>query len=396
MQQGEEKELRSALYQRIAGSFKGPATHGFDKRKITARSIPEIKTEEYKENESHVQPSSTHQSTKERIDDGLQESLKSRGRQVMAVTSRGTKAEEYNQEDDHIPPPSAKTMEEDASQIVRWKKKNRKETEKNNLRITLPSVGMQVWFSPELAQMREKLVSLHHRSKLTQNSKLKTAYKDFKKDYSKQLLLAKNKFNAEFINTATNKSKAAWMLIKQEISSNIPHDIPIRPNILNNQFVTIIENILSEVQQPQCSPLTLLNNLKLSKNVFKWATPHKIIKIVKGFKSSKTRYAYGLTNELVKHVIHVIAFPLSVVFITCLQSGTFPDELEYTKTFSILKKRDPKDPDSYRPISVVPILVLVLEKTLDQSSCERELRKTLIEWGLNKRLNITFCLQSSE
>ncbi|KAG8233454.1 hypothetical protein J437_LFUL010565 [Ladona fulva] len=152
--------------------------------------------------------------------------------------------------------------------------------------------------------MREKLVSLHHRSKLTQNSKLKTAYKDFKKDYSKQLLLAKNKFNAEFINTATNKSKAAWMLIKQETSSNIPHDIPIRPNILNNHFVTITENILTEVQQPQCSPLTLLNNLKLSKKIFKWAwvTHHEIIKIVKGFKSSKTRGAYGLTNELVKHL----------------------------------------------------------------------------------------------
>ncbi|KAG8236735.1 hypothetical protein J437_LFUL014232, partial [Ladona fulva] len=181
--------------------------HGFDRRKITASLIPEIKTEEYKENKSHVQPSSTCQSTKERIDYGLQDTSKSRGRQVMAVTSRGTKAEEYNQEDDHIPPPSAKTTDKDGFQIVQRKKKNRKE----------------------------------------------------------------------------------------------------------------------------------------------------------GFKSSKTRDAYGLTNELVKHVIHVIAFPLSVVFNNCLQSRTFPDELKYTKTFPNLKKGDPKDPDNNRPISVVPILGKILE-----------------------------------
>ncbi|KAG8315730.1 hypothetical protein J6590_065499 [Homalodisca vitripennis] len=99
------------------------------------------------------------------------------------------------------------------------------------------------WYTPELDNLKNIVMSLFRRSQTTGLESDINSYKTAKKQYKIALCQAKKKFNENFIATASNKCKAAWQVIKMESgASSATHAAPDADN-LNKFFTAGVEEV---------------------------------------------------------------------------------------------------------------------------------------------------------
>ena len=83
-------------------------------------------------------------------------------------------------------------------------------------------------------------------------------------------------------------------------------------------------------------------------------------------KSKKYSGMDGLGGEMCKRVWLAAADFIERMFNKCLQRGYFPDEWKIANVIILLKRqgRARDNPESYRPISLLPVLGKALEKLM--------------------------------
>jgi len=88
--------------------------------------------------------------------------------------------------------------------------------------------------------MRQYLLILYDRWKVSGSLVDKSNFKTFKKQYNKAIADAKRAANDEVIKSAKNKCKMAWKVIKNEAEPNkIRQPVPLSPDRLNSHFVNV-------------------------------------------------------------------------------------------------------------------------------------------------------------
>ena len=99
---------------------------------------------------------------------------------------------------------------------------------------------------------------------------------------------------------------------------------------------------------------------------FKFVSEIDIIKIIRELGSKSTFGVDGISSIFLKRYSHVLVKPLTVIINQSLQSGIFPDNLKIAKVLPIYKGNDldKNSVSSYRPISVLPAISKVFEKTV--------------------------------
>lgn len=227
------------------------------------------------------------------------------------------------------------------------------------------------WYNAELARLKLHVQMLHDLIKLVNGadkSTLQSKYSFYKKLYRDSISEAKKAYNVFYIESAPNKCKAAWEVVNSNRSSNSKSKPMASPNDFNDFFVQSVEDIVSNI--PPCRPETLdFFSTARPPNFFSvWreVRQDRIIKIVKGFKPSKSQDVYGVSCSMLKCVIESIADPLCVAINSCLRSGVFPDCLKIARTIPIFKKGDHKLLENYRPISIIPALAKLLETIMKE------------------------------
>ena len=70
----------------------------------------------------------------------------------------------------------------------------------------------------------------------------------------------------------------------------------------------------------------------------------------------------GISNYLIKFVIHEIKLPLSVIFNKSLKEGVFPSQMKLAQVIPLYKAKNKSLIENYRPVSLLPVLSKVLEK----------------------------------
>ena len=96
-------------------------------------------------------------------------------------------------------------------------------------------------------------------------------------------------------------------------------------------------------------------------------TENEIINYVNEFKPKKSRGYDEMDMFSLKFLIPVIVTPLTHIFNIALSTGTFPSLLKVGRVVPIYKKGDRIDPGNYRPISLLPQISKLLEKTSSDS-----------------------------
>ena len=81
-----------------------------------------------------------------------------------------------------------------------------------------------------------------------------------------------------------------------------------------------------------------------------------------------------LSNKVIKHILEIIAEPLTSIINQMLNTGIFPDSLKISKVLPLFKKDYDKLFSNYRPISLLPSISKKYLKRLFLTKCLNTLR----------------------
>lgn len=194
------------------------------------------------------------------------------------------------------------------------------------------------------------------------------AYLASKRAYRVNLITAKRQAYEQFIETSSNKYKAAWEVINFEKCPLPSKDAQLDPELTNNFFLNSVTELSRNLPPISSSFTDFLGNTPSLPNCFHWKviSIEDLVKIVAKLSNSRSMDFYWLSNNIIKKTIHAIKKPLTFVFNKCLEQGFFPDSLKVSKVIPIYKKGAKDIPQSYRPVSIVPIFSKILETVMHQ------------------------------
>ena len=97
---------------------------------------------------------------------------------------------------------------------------------------------------------------------------------------------------------------------------------------------------------------------------FTYLTAEELKTITKGFKDGKAPGADNIPISIIKKTLDLISDPLLSIINLSLSSGVFPDRLKISKIIPIFKSDNASLAQNYRPISILPALILKFSKEL--------------------------------
>ena len=90
---------------------------------------------------------------------------------------------------------------------------------------------------------------------------------------------------------------------------------------------------------------------------------YAISSIIKSLKNKAMGYD-NINTKVVKTSIDVISNPLSHIINLCFSQGVVPEELKISLIVPIYKSGNNHHPTNYRPISLLPVLSKIFERSL--------------------------------
>ncbi|KAG8323835.1 hypothetical protein J6590_106260 [Homalodisca vitripennis] len=125
--------------------------------------------------------------------------------------------------------------------------------------------------SPELAALKDEVMSSFRRSCTTGLLSDRKVYIKAKKLYRAEIIEAKKSSYANFILNSDNTCRAAWQVVKSELGSNsVYHDIPAA-DVFANFFLEAVNNVRQSIPQVDTAEADLVQ-VATPQISFKWST----------------------------------------------------------------------------------------------------------------------------
>ena len=86
--------------------------------------------------------------------------------------------------------------------------------------------------------------------------------------------------------------------------------------------------------------------------------------IIKKLKNKKSCGFDELSSELLKMGSEVLSKPLTTIINKSIEEGRFPEEWKIAKVFPLHKKGDRTDVSNYRPVALLVVPSMVLERVV--------------------------------
>ena len=144
----------------------------------------------------------------------------------------------------------------------------------------------------------------------------------------------------------------------------------IPPLLEGNQFIPNFQEkckIFSNYFSDQCklhvnsSILRTFFRKTISKLSRVQTSEKQIVEIISKLKSKEAHGHDELSIAMLKLCPSEIAKPLNIIFANCLNTGAFPDIWKFANIQPVYKKGNRQLKNNYRPISLLPICVKILE-----------------------------------
>lgn len=202
-------------------------------------------------------------------------------------------------------------------------------------------------------------------------------YKTYRNKLTNIIRISRKMYYSDQFDKAKSNMKYTWDVINDLIGKkgkNSPNDnftmdnIPIKNEDIsytfNSFFVNVGPNLANKLDKPNVNFDSYLYEPATSSMFFNPTNPNEIIEITKSLKLSKSKGHDGISNFLLKQIIHSIASPLTHIFNLSINTGKCPDTLKIAKVNPIFKKDNPHEITNYRPISILPSISKILEKII--------------------------------
>ena len=164
------------------------------------------------------------------------------------------------------------------------------------------------------------------------------------------------------MNNLLRKSNDKQSVTELKYNGSVTSDSAEICNIFNEHFSHAGKETEKTVKSPMGrAPLQYVKR-RNSKFSIPRISETQISSIVMKMKAKHSSGYDGVSNYLLKSLIHVIKLPLCVVFNKSLQTGVFPNLMKLAKLIPLHKGGERDVCDNYRPISLLPIISKILER----------------------------------
>ena len=198
----------------------------------------------------------------------------------------------------------------------------------------------------------------------------------FKNKVNSIVRKAKNLYYKNKFNSCQSDLKKTWCLINDILSPNRNKSQSIKLSVGNNEicenselseifntyFSNVASNLSSNIPNTPLNAVNLVPQSPVSFYLFP-VSIDECSKIIRELKNSNTPL-----NELPVKIFkfnECLITPVLVKLINrCFETGIFPDCLKIATILPILKKGDPKSVKNYRPISILPYISKIFEKSI--------------------------------
>lgn len=276
---------------------------------------------------------------------------------------------------------------QDINDAVTWITKNLQNIISNNtITRLLPRrhVPLKPWITPGVVRILRKRDLMHKRQKSSPNNdQMRKQYSTYRNWCTKIVKTLKHDYYKNKLQLNLKNPKETWKTIKEVC--NIQHnktnsfellsikDSPKNSlNAVNSFFVSVGNTLANKI-------LTKLNttdnelaikarssSAHIQSMCFMPTDEIEMIKIITELKDSSSLGSDGLATKIIRKLKNTIALPLSHICNLSYESGIFPNSFKKALITPIFKSGDKKLPTNYRPISILPALSKVLEKSVNK------------------------------
>ena len=238
------------------------------------------------------------------------------------------------------------------------------------------------WFTNGLANACKKKNKLY-RDYLKSRSKRKLlVYKQYKNKLTNILRCEEKRFYHGLLLKHKNNTKETWKVLKNIIDKkrncrNFPgkfmdngHEIMGLKDIatgFNNFFTNIGPNLAKKIEPPDRS-LNIYDSM-LNKNVnsmfLSCITEKQLINIVRSCKNKASSDCDNINMLIIKSTFSSVLQPFLYICNLSFQTGIFPDKMKIARVIPLFKSGDDFTFNNYRPVSLLPQFLKILEKLFD-------------------------------
>ena len=197
----------------------------------------------------------------------------------------------------------------------------------------------------------------------------------------------------KIVNSMLSPKERAKLTLKVKGPIKGSYDDPeLVANELNNWFKEKVEGLIIKIDKTKLQDPFIRLREKLKDRVLKFslqpADVHQVLKVLKDLKKKTSCGLDGISSEMLKECKEEMAGPLTIIINRSICSGVFPKNWKVAKIAPLLKKGDATKRENYRPVALLCVAAMVLEKIVaDQIEKYFESNKLLGEFQFGFRKN---------
>ena len=240
------------------------------------------------------------------------------------------------------------------------------------------------WITPGLKISRVEKFKLLDNAKISKDPNDYEKYKKFLNKYTHLKNLARENYYTERAALYSQNKSKTWQLINElsqrkkkkhtviksirDKDGKILKDPGKIANCLNEHFGSIGKEMADKFEMDDSvaekDPLEYVT-VEQKESMFLCETDEsEIYKLICNLKLRKASGFDQISNSILKATCSIIAPFLVKLFNSCMKLGTFPDAFKIAQVIPLFKGGDKENVNSYRPISLLPVLGKLFEKVI--------------------------------
>ena len=149
--------------------------------------------------------------------------------------------------------------------------------------------------------------------------------------------------------------------LNDETKANNPKDIA---NGFCDFFTNVGPKFANAIPKSKINYHCHMKNRSINSIYFSPTDSNEVKKIITSLKTKHSSGPDNISSYFLKSITHEVAHPIAIIINKSMESGEVPREMKTAKVIPIYKSKDKEIFSNYRPISLLPTVSKVLEKTI--------------------------------